>query len=417
MRILFLDAYFEPDQIAFTHLEKDLLEGLVKEGHYVEVVCPTPTRGGSEEIIQKYKKIKTEDLYDGHVHVTRFSAPREGKNPLIRALRYLWCNLRTYQIGKKAKNIDVIFSNSTPPTQGITCSLVAKQLSKVYRRKVPFVYNLQDVFPDSLVNAKMTKKGSIAWKIGRIIENYTYKQSDQIIVISLGIKQNIIKKGVPNEKIKVISNWIDLNNVRPVDRFDNQLFDEFQIDRSKFVVLYAGNLGEAQGADIIIETAKELISEKRIQFVIIGGGPKYKEIKERIKKEKVSNILIVRLRSQDQISDVYSMGDVALITCKPGTGYASLPSKTWSIMACNTQIIASFDIDSDLADVLNDSGAGYCIEPGNPKTLEDAILTAFKNWRNIDTKTTDCRSYALCAASKDNCVKKYIDTFQNVVEK
>ena len=77
MRILFLDAYFEPEQIAFTHLEKDLLEGLIQAGHEVEIVCPTPTRGVSAEVAKKYKKIESETLYEGFVHVTRFSAPQE----------------------------------------------------------------------------------------------------------------------------------------------------------------------------------------------------------------------------------------------------------------------------------------------------------------------------------------------------
>ena len=133
MRILFLDAYFEPEQIAFTHLEKDLLEGLVAAGHEIEVVCPTPTRGINKDIAEKYKKIKSESLYNNKVHVTRFFAPQEGKNPLIRAFRYLLCNLRTYQIGKKFKKIDAVFANSTPPTQGLIAGKIAKKLH------VPFV--------------------------------------------------------------------------------------------------------------------------------------------------------------------------------------------------------------------------------------------------------------------------------------
>ena len=204
MRILFLDAYFEPEQIAFTHLENDLLEGLVKAGHEVEVVCPTPTRGVSSKIVQKYKKRKSESIYNGHVHVTRFSAPQEGKNPIIRALRYFWCNLRTYQIGKKINDIDVVFANSTPPTQGWIAGKVAKQ------HKVPFIYSLQDIFPDSLVTTGLTKKGSLLWRIGRTLENKTYKSCSCIVVISDAMKENLLQKGVKEKKIQVISNWMPI---------------------------------------------------------------------------------------------------------------------------------------------------------------------------------------------------------------
>lgn len=87
---------------------------------------------------------------------------------------------------------------------------------------------------------------------------------------------------------------------------------------------------------------------------------------------------------QDRISDVYSLGNVALITCKAGTGKVGMPSKVWSIMACNTPIIASFD--SDLAEVINDSGAGNCVEPENINDLKEAIVTQFKySKENLNT--------------------------------
>ena len=152
MRILFVNAYFFPENIAFSHLEKDLIEGLIEAGYDIEVICPTPTRNVSVEVYKHYKSIKSEILYNGKVHVRRFSAPREKNNPLLRAIRYLWCNFREYQIGKHYKNIDAVFAVSTPPTQGLLAGKLSKKL------KCPFIYNLQDVFPDSLVNAGLTKK-------------------------------------------------------------------------------------------------------------------------------------------------------------------------------------------------------------------------------------------------------------------
>ena len=123
MKILFLDAYFEPEQTSFTQLEADLIECLVSENNNIDIICPTPTRGVTGEIRKKYKNKKYEAVSD-NVFVHRFLAPNEGKNPLIRALRYFWCNLRTLAVGKKYKNTDIVFSNSTPPTQGF---IVAKQ--------------------------------------------------------------------------------------------------------------------------------------------------------------------------------------------------------------------------------------------------------------------------------------------------
>lgn len=408
MKLLFLDAYFEPEQIAFTHLEKDLLEGLVHEGHTVEIVCPTPTRGINEQTVSDYRKRREENLYNDRVHVLRFFAPRERRHPLLRALRYFWCNLRTYQLGRRIKKVDVVFANSTPPTQGWIAGIVAK------KHKAPFVYSLQDVFPDSLVTAGMTQPGSCLWKIGRILESNTYKSCASIIVISEAMKENLLLKGVDQGEIQVISNWIDMNDVHPVYKDINPLFDRFSIDREKYIVLYAGNFGSAQGADIVLDAAQELQHETDIQFVLFGGGVDFQKAVDRAKL--LSNTFIHPLLSQEKVSEVYSMGDVALITCKPGAANSGMPSKTWSIMACNTPIIASFDTESDLAEVLKKSGAGICVEPGNATALAGAIKDAYEKWKNEGKSSLDTRTYAIQNASKEICVKKYIDTLLSVAK-
>ena len=373
-------------------------------------VTPMPTRGISNKVRNEYKHLKKEIKYDGYIVVRRFAMMKEGRNPLQRAIRYLLCNIAEYNIGCKAKDIDIVYCASTPPTQGMLGALVAKKLSRKSGKKVPFIYELQDVFPDSLVNAGMAKKGGFLWKIGRKIEDFTYNHADKIIVISQGFKRNIMEKGVPEEKIEVISNWIDLDSVHPVERKDNKLISEFNLDPSKFIVVYAGNFGAAQGADIVLKAAKELEEYKDIQFVIFGGGPYFEAAKK--EAEGLENVFIHELMPQDRISEVYSLGDVALITCKAGTGKAGMPSKTWSIMACNTPIIASFDTDSDLAEVILDAKAGVCVEPEDAETLANAIATASSNRQG----RMDLRSYVEKYAAKKVCVNRYIDILKEAAK-
>lgn len=406
MRILRLRAYFSPEKTSGLHLDNDINETLAKNNITCVNFTPIPTRGVSRETTAKYRTLKTEVLYNGKVVVNRFAMFREGSNALQRAFRYLCCNIVEYFLGTTEKEIDLVYSSSTPPTQGMLSALVAKKLSKKYKRKVPFIYNLQDIFPDSLVSTGLTKKGSVLWKIGRKIENYTYQNADKIIVISEGFKRNIMAKGVPEEKIEVISNWIDLDSVHPVSREENKLLSEFPIDPTKFLVVYAGNFGASQGADIILKAAEKLRDRQEIQFVIFGGGAYFEDAK-RI-AETMDNVFIHELLPADRVSEVYSLGDVALITCKPGTGNAGMPSKTWSIMACNTPIIASFDTDSDLADVIRDSGAGKCVEPGDVQILVDAIKERYQLWKSGDNAKKNLREYVKEHASKEICVERYM---------
>ncbi len=143
--------------------------------------------------------------------------------------------------------------------------------------KKSFVYCLQDIFPDSLAGTGLAKKGGLLWKIGRVIENFTYRNADKIIVISEDFKKNIMAKGVPEDKIVVIYNWVDEDAVKEVPRSENTLFDKYNLDRSKFYLTYSGNIGLTQNMDMLLKVMEELKTEAPdIRLVLIGEGA-YKE--------------------------------------------------------------------------------------------------------------------------------------------
>ena len=404
-----MQAYCYPEILAASHMMHDMNCACQAAGITTQVYVPTPTRGIDEQTRKKYKKIKYEEMYGGFYQVHRFPMFREGRNPLLRAFRYFLCNVIQYCKGIRTKDIDVIYCASTPPTQGLLCGMIKKRLSRKYKRQVPFVYNLQDIFPDSLVTTGMTKKGSFLWKIGRKIENYTYNSADKIIVISQSMKRNIMAKGVPEEKIVVVSNWIDTEAVQPVKKENNRLYDEFAIDPNKFTVVYAGNFGAAQGADVVLEVAKLLPD---VQFVIFGGGAEFENAKQ--KAESLPNVIINGLLPQDRVPEVYSLGDVCLITCKKGVGTSGMPSKTWSIMACNTPIIAAFDTDSELAEIIADANVGLCVEPENAKALADAIGQFAQ--ADVAAYAGKGRAYVMAHADKKVCTGKYVETIRTCVK-
>ena len=412
MKVLRLNAYYLPEKTASSHLFIDMNSGFEQAGINYTIITPMPSRGIDRQTKEKYAKQTVEKTNNGYITVKRFRLIKEKKNPILRAMRYLIMNFKEYHIAIKEKDVNLVFSSSTPPTQGLLSALVAKKLSKKYKKKIPFIFNLQDIFPDSLVNAGMTKKGSFIWKIGRWIENYTYQSAEKIVVISDGFKNNLLQKGVPEDKIEIVPNWIDLETVIPVERKNNKLIKELGLDLNKYIVVYAGNFGAAQGAEIIVEVAKRLQYIDDIQFVVFGGGQYFESVKK--KMINLKNVVVNNLLSQDRVSEVYSLGNVALIIGKSGTGNAGMPSKTWSIMACNTQIIASFDKNSDLNNIIKQSGAGVCIEPENIEKLTDAIIESYykcsQNKRNL-------RNYVEKYASKNVCVQRYIKILKEEIKK
>lgn len=401
MKILTFSAYFTPERAAGIQLTEDLLEGFAAAGHEADVYVPTPTRGVDAETINAYRKIREEEKYDGRVRIHRFRMMQEGKNPVQRALRYIVLNLAFVWKGLRCP-ADVMFIDSTPPTQGVMAAIIKKL------KKIPMIYNLHDIFPDSMVTTGLTRKGSLVWKIGRIMENITYKNADKIITVSHAMKRNIMEKGVPEEKIVVVSNWIDTNLVKPVEKENNSLFEEFGIDREQFTVVYAGNLGAAQGAGVILDAARLL---PEVQFVIFGGGAEYESVKAR--SADLPNVIINRLLPQSRVSEVYSLGDVCLVTCKKGVGTSGMPSKTWSIMACNRPIVAAFDTNAELAEILHEAKAGIAVEPENAALLAQAIRGSMHN----NSEMCGGREYVCDHASKQSCVTKYVQTIQETILK
>ena len=408
MKILKLSPYYFPEQISSSHLTEDLENAYINAGFDIVIHVPTPTRGVSQETFEKYKQIKNEKLHDGHITVHRFRMFRERRNPIQRVVRYIFVNFIQYLKAGKEKEVDIIVAGSTPPTQGLLCSLVKRKLNKKYKRSIPFVFVLQDVFPDSLVQAGMTRKGSLIWKIGRKVENYTYANVDRIIVISEDIKQSIIKKGVPELKITVIRNWIDTQDVKPISKENNSLRVELGLDEDIFYVVYAGNLGKAQGVEILIDAASQMKSDKSIKFLIFGNGVEEDALKKKIDALGIDNVKIYPLQPASRVSEVYSLGDVCIVTCKKGYGQNAFPSKVVSIMATATPVIVAFDKESELCQVLEEYQFGLYSEPENATSLSESIQYLKGHREESEKMGRNGRMLVEQQFSKEICTSKYV---------
>lgn len=409
MKALIFSAYYEPEIAASLYLSTNLYEDMASSGIDVSLFVPTPTRGVSALERKKYSKEKRiEQKCNGRLVIHRVSLPREGKNIFFRAMRYLLLNLAFF-IKSIYEKPDFIFVQSTPPTQGVMAAIIKRF------KKVPLVYNLQDIFPDSLVGAGITIEGSALYRIGRKLENFTYKNCDCIIVISEDMKNNIIKKGVPEEKVKVISNWVNSDSVYPVEKKNNYLFEKFQIDPSKFIVLYAGNLGYAQNIEVILHAAEMLKDNNGIQFVIFGKGNQEEEYKKIATSLNLDNICFFPIQPYSEVSFVYSLGDVSVVSCKKGFGGSAMPSKTWNIMATGTPILASFDRNTEMEKIVQDYKVGLFAEAENEKEFCANIVKLYKNRDLLTSFGVNARNYVENNLDRNVCTNQYIETIMEML--
>ena len=409
MKILQLTSYFYPEKAASSYLRDNRDEASLKEGFQIVVDTPVPTRGVSKEEREHYKKHRLECRADGQMKVHRFSLYGEGKNPILRAFRYfLSCVIQLFKgiLAKDACTCNLMFITSTPPIQGAMAAIVKKI------RKIPLVYNLQDIFPDSLAGTGLEKKKGLLWKIGRLIENFTYRNADKIIVISQDFMKNIMAKGVPEEKIVVIYNWVDQNAVVDVPREKNILFDRYGLDRNKFYVTYNGNIGLTQNMDMLLEVAKALEANLDIQFVLVGNGAYLEQVKQIIKDRNVGNVTLLPFQPYEEISHVFSLGDVSLVISKPGVGANSVPSKTWSIMSASRPVLANFD-ENELKTIIEDNNCGIFTKAGDKVAFTDAILKLYNDRELCKEMGANGRKFVMENLTKEVGTQKFVDVIKS----
>lgn len=403
MKAIFPCSYYLPETAASLYITDNIVHACAENGVDVELYTPTPTRSVPDGATWK----RDEQGVDGKLHIHRFHLYGEGKNPLLRALRYLLGELilLLYCLWKR---YDVAFIDSTPPIQGLKMPLI-----KWIRRK-PTVYNAQDIFPDSLVGTGLTHEGSLIWKIGRIVEKITYKYADKIIVISDDFRKNLIAKGVPEEKIVVVYNWVDQNAVVNVLREQNKLIEKYGLDPNKFYVTYCGNIGLTQNMEMLVEVAKAVEANENIHFVLVGEGAFKKELERIIKDKNIRNITLLPFQPYEDISHVFSLGDVGIIISKPGVGANSVPSKTWSIMSASRPVLANFD-ENEIKSILENNHCGVFTKAGDKVAFTDAIIWLYENREKCKEYGKNGRQFVMENLTREVGTQKYVNVIKSVV--
>lgn len=406
MKAIFPCSYYLPETAASLYITDNIVHACADKGIEVDLYTPSPTRNVPDGSVWE----REERQMDGKLRIHRFHLYGEGKNPMLRALRYFLGEfiLLHYCMWKK---YDVAFVDSTPPIQGLKMPLI-----KWLKRK-PTIYNVQDIFPDSLVGTGLTHEGSLIWKIGRMVEKITYRYADKIIVISEDFKKNIMAKGVPEDKIVVIYNWVDQNKVVDVPREENKLFEIYGLDRSKFYITYNGNIGLTQNMDMLLEVAKELQEEyEDIHFVLVGNGAYLDEVKRKVADQQLENVHLLPFQPYEDISHVFSLGDASLVISKPGVGANSVPSKTWSIMSASRPVLANFD-ENELKTIIENNHCGIFTKAGDKDAFKESILTLYNHRELCKEYGHNGRKFVLDNLTREVGTQKYVDVIKEVCGK
>ncbi len=390
MKITFITGHLCKERHA---LLNELALDLGELGAKVTVLTGFPSRRINDEVRNYYLNHPIEHIGDNVVVKRVGSRGGEGKGLFDRMLKYL---ALTWQLYKNAKSTptDVYYIYSSPPFLG----WMGIKLSKI----APTLYNAQDLFPDTLVRIKNYSNKNPLIAFLRYMEKKVYQHNTRIVTISNEMKHTINELLEDEEKISVIYNWADIDSIHHIEKSDNLLMDELGIDKNKFIVSYAGDIGLFQGWQTVNKAAKIIEkSNPNIHFAIIGSGSYRDELEKTIQSDNISNISLHPLQPASRLSEIYSIGDLELVAIEPGLSKMALPSKTWVIMTAGSALLALVDQTSDLAHIVKERNIGYTMEHGNAEGLAQMILEAYENQSVLKDMGRNARKF-----SEENTARK-----------
>jgi glycosyltransferase involved in cell wall biosynthesis len=291
--------------------------------------------------------------------------PNHDKSAIKRILNYLSFAFFASIIGVfKAAKADVMYVYHPPATVAIPALII-----KLFRR-IPVVYDIQDMWPDTLKVTGMLNNTRLLKMIGAFM-NACYKRVNHITVLSGGFKELLIERGVPASKISVIYNWS--NPIHVPDFIDEE--EKVLVTGNRFCILFAGTIGLAQGLDVVIRCAERLkqAGETAIEFVLLGGGVDVARLKEQVEKSGLNNIRFLGRVPNSEVGKYLAMADVLLIhLVKDKLFEITVPSKTQAYLLAGKPILVG--VDGDAANLVNAAAAGYNFSPEDDLALAEKVL-------------------------------------------
>ncbi len=366
MKIIILSQWYPPENETRIHL---LAKSLVSKGHHVVAITGFPNYP-SGRIFPGYKlRWRQREILDG-VKVLRVPLFPSHDNSIInRFFNYLTFALSASTIGAiSCGDADAMWVYHPP----LSIALPALIISKL--RHIPFIYEVQDLWPETLkATGILRSKLMLNW-IDRVA-TFIYRRAEAITVISKGFRKNLISKGLPGNKIHVIPNWADESIYRPVPR-EADLADEHGL-KNRFNVVYGGNIGSAQILRNVICAAELLYDIPEIQIVIIGDGVERSMLEKEARDRKLSNVRFIPPQPAQRMPSFFSIADALLVHLRNEPLFAiTIPGKTTAYMACGKPIICC--VAGDAAEMILQAGAGLIVPPEDPEALANSIRKLYR---------------------------------------
>jgi colanic acid biosynthesis glycosyl transferase WcaI len=408
MRILYLSQYFPPEAGATQSRAYEMAHNWISLGHSVTMITEFPNHPSGimpkEYRGRKYERVKLDGI--DVVRVWVYTSPV--KNFRNRMLFYLSFMLNAILAGifiARGK-YDMLYATSPPLFVG-GAGLVLR-----FIKHISMVFEVRDLWPASAVELGELKN-SHAISLATRLENACYQRAVRIVVATRGIQNYLEQRGIPPEKIIVIPNGANISMFTFLSEERTRIRKEFNLEH-KFVAIYAGIHGVAQGLENIVEAAEQLKDDKRVHFILIGDGPKKADILSMVKEHALPNFSLLPEQPREKIPGFLSASDVALVPLKDIELFKGvLPSKLFDAWACERPVLIS--IDGEARHLVECVHGGKYIPPESSQEMAAALLEMMRNSDELEIMGKNGQKYTAENHSRQTLAKVLISNLENII--
>jgi colanic acid biosynthesis glycosyl transferase WcaI len=370
MRVLVLAHFYPPEMGGAAARLHGLARWLTQYGHRVTVITGFPNYP-SGVIPETYRgKLRMWEEMDG-VDVLRTWVYASSHRSSVRRLANYFSFVVSATVAGLTSGcaFDVALVSSPPLFIGLAGLAIARL------RRVPWVFDIRDLWPDVAVEAGEFDPGALITRLGYRLARFLYKRADFITPVTENKRRKLLDAGVPSDKLAVVANGVDLDQVTEVSGAAKRA--DLDLD-GKFVVLYAGLIGIAQGVEIAAHAAESLRDQNDVHFLIVGDGVCRGELVRQVEERSLGNVTIVGHQPCEEMPRFLAAADVCLVPLASSNLQDAVPSKLLEAWAYNRPVILA--AGGEAAALVREAEGGVVVPPEEPDRLAEAVL-ALRNDR------------------------------------
>ena len=338
-----------------------------KAGHDVSVLTGFPNHPTGvippEYRSRARRMVSRESVDDVHV-VRTWLLPFPNRKAYERMLNYSSFCLSSATTGLFVSRPDVVIGTSPQLLVGLSAWWIARA------KRVPFVFEVRDLWPESLAAVGMGKENSVLHRLLAKIAGFLYRKSDHIVVVTQAFEEYLVEHwNVPRQKISVVENGVETNLFAPLK---NDLRSQLDAE-GKFIVCYIGTMGMAHGLETLVDAADQLRqSAPDVLFLLVGEGADKERIVAMARERGLDNLRFLDQQPRETIPAYISASDASLVLLKKTDLFKTvIPTKMLEFMSCARPVILG--VDGQAREIIEKAQAGIFIEPGNANALVEAV--------------------------------------------